>query len=150
MMKSGNETRLTSMVYLRGVRGHKCTPLWRLVMYFCVHNCTSPSNDHAAVACSNNNQTQLHTHVSVPYWSPDVWLALELLRDIQFGHLRDRKWAWQPPNFQLRFARQWLNQPPFLNFEIRHCFVYCSLTKKAPVSNIHLSPIIASISCKGR
>ena len=65
MMKSGNETRLTSMVYLRGVRGHKCTPLWRLVMYFCVHNCTSPSNDHAAVACSNNNQIQLHTHVSV-------------------------------------------------------------------------------------
>ena len=25
-------------------RGCKCTPLWRLVVYFCVHNCTSPSN----------------------------------------------------------------------------------------------------------
>ena len=61
-------------------RGCKCTPLWWLVMYFCVHNCTSPSNDYAAVACSNNN---LHTHASVPYWSPDVWLGLELLRDIQ-------------------------------------------------------------------
>ena len=61
------------------------TPLCRLVVYFCVHNCTSPSNDYAAVACSNNNQAQLHTHVSVPYWSPDVWLGLELLRDIQFG-----------------------------------------------------------------
>ena len=36
-------------------------------MDFCVHNCTSPSNDYAAVACSNNNQAQLHTHVSVPY-----------------------------------------------------------------------------------
>ena len=53
-------------------------------MYFCVHNCTSPSNDYAAVACSSN-QAQLHTHVSVPYWSPDVWLGLELLLDIQFG-----------------------------------------------------------------
>ena len=26
-----------------GVRGCKCTPLWRLVMYFFVHNCTSLS-----------------------------------------------------------------------------------------------------------
>ena len=65
-----------------------CTPFWWVVMCFCVHNynqCTSPSNDYAAVACSNNNQAQLHTHVSVPYWSPDVWLGLELLQDIQFG-----------------------------------------------------------------
>ena len=56
----------------RGVRGGaKCTPLWWRVMYFCVHNCTSPSNDYAGVACSNNNQasytlthqflTDLHT-----------------------------------------------------------------------------------------
>ena len=30
-------------------------------------------------------QAQLHTHISVPYWSPDIWLGLELLRDIQFG-----------------------------------------------------------------
>ena len=57
----------------------------RLVMYFCVHNWTSLSNGYAAMTCSNNNQAQLHTHVSVPYWSPDVWLGLELLRDIQFG-----------------------------------------------------------------
>jgi len=49
-----------------------------LVMYFCVHNCTSPSNDYAAVAWSHNNQAQSHTHVSVCYWSPDVWLGLEL------------------------------------------------------------------------
>ena len=70
---------------LRGVHlGCKCTPLWRLVMYFCVHICTSPSNDYTAVACSNNNQAQLHTHISVPYWSPDVCLGLELLWDIQF------------------------------------------------------------------
>jgi len=27
-------------------------------------------------------------------------------RDI---HLHDWKWAWQPPNFRLCFARQWLN-----------------------------------------
>ena len=39
----------------------KCTPLWRLVMYFCIRICTSPSNDYTAVACSNNNQAQLHT-----------------------------------------------------------------------------------------
>jgi len=53
-------------------------------MYFCVHIYTSPSNDYTAVACSNN-QAQLHTHVSVPYWSPDVCVGLELLCDIQFG-----------------------------------------------------------------
>ena len=64
-------------------KGCKCTPLWQVVMY--VHICTSPSNDYAAVACSNNNQAQLHTHISVPYWSPDVCLGLELLRNIQFG-----------------------------------------------------------------
>jgi len=54
-------------------------------MYFWVHNCTSPSNDYVAVACSNNNQAQLCSCVSIPYWSLDVWLGLELLRDIQFG-----------------------------------------------------------------
>ena len=59
-----------------------------------------------------NSLAQLHTHVSVPYWSPDVWLGLELLRDIQFGLLRDQKWVWQPENFCLRFVHQWLN-PPF-------------------------------------
>ena len=63
--------------------GCKCTPLWWLVVYFCIHNCTSPSNGYAAVACSDNNQAQLHTRVSIPYWSPDVWLDLELLRDIR-------------------------------------------------------------------
>ena len=67
-----------------GFRGCKCTPLWRLVMYFSIHNWTSPSNDYAAVACSNNNQAQLHTHVSVHYWSPDVWPGLESLQNIQF------------------------------------------------------------------
>ena len=67
-----------------GGGGGKCNPLWWLVMYFCVHNCTNPSNGYAAVACSNNNQAQLHTRISIPYWSPDVWLGLQLLRDIQF------------------------------------------------------------------
>ena len=47
--------------------GCKCTPLWQLVMYFCINKCTSPSNDYTAVECSNNNQAQLHTHVSAPY-----------------------------------------------------------------------------------
>jgi len=27
-------------------------------MYFCLHNCTGPSNDYAAVAFSNNGQAQ--------------------------------------------------------------------------------------------
>ena len=56
-------------------------------MYFCAHICMSPSNDYTAVACSNNHQAQLHTHISVPYWSPDICLGLQLLRDIQFGLL---------------------------------------------------------------
>ena len=29
---------------------------------FCIHICTSPSNDFTAVVCSNNNQAQLRTH----------------------------------------------------------------------------------------
>jgi len=133
----------------RGVRGVQMHPLWRLVMYFCVNNWTSPSNDYAAIACSNNNQAQLHTHVPVPYWSPDVWLGLELLRGIQLGlpailnnllatyqsvatiimlvmnALTYRKWAWLPKNFRVRSVRQWLKltEPPFLNFSIRHWYL---------------------------
>ena len=52
---------------LGGVRGVQMHPPLAASNVFCVHNCTSPSNDYAAVACSNNNQAQLHTHVSVPY-----------------------------------------------------------------------------------
>ena len=77
--------RTNPVADLGGVRGVQMHPPLAASNVFCVHNCTSPSNDYAAVACSNNNQAQLHTHVSVPYWSPDVWLGLELLRDIQFG-----------------------------------------------------------------
>ena len=64
---------------LRGVKC-KCTPLWQLVIYFCIHICISPSNDYTVVACSNNNQAQLHTHVSVPYWSPENCESKMLLR----------------------------------------------------------------------
>ena len=35
-----------------GFRGCICTPLLLLVLYICVHSCTSPSNDSATVACS--------------------------------------------------------------------------------------------------
>ena len=52
---------------LGGVRGVQMHPPLAASNVFCVHNCTSPSNDYAAVACSNNNQAHLHTHVSVPY-----------------------------------------------------------------------------------
>ena len=52
---------------LGGVRGVQMHPPLAASNVFCVHNCTSPSNDYAAVACSNNIQAQLHTHISVPY-----------------------------------------------------------------------------------
>jgi len=29
--------------------------------------------------------TVTHTHISVRYWSPDIWLGLELLRGILLG-----------------------------------------------------------------
>ena len=48
-----------------GVRGVQMHPPLA-ARNFCVHNCTTPSNDYAAVACSNNNQAQF-TDVSVPY-----------------------------------------------------------------------------------
>ena len=51
----------------KGGKGGANAPPLAASNVFCVHNCTSPSNDYAAVACSNNNQAQLHTHVSVPY-----------------------------------------------------------------------------------
>ena len=86
-------------------------------MYFCEHNYTSQSNDYAAVVCGNNSLAQLHTHISVSYWSPDVWLGLELLWDIQFELLHDRKWVCQPKNFEppfwipkIRHWEQWLDQ----------------------------------------
>ena len=120
-------------------------------MYFCVNNWTSPSNDYAAVACSNNNQAQLHTHVSLPYWSPDVWLGLELLRGIQLGlpailnnslatfrsvatiitcvanALTYRKWAWQPPkNFECAScASGWTPLSKFLDPPLVPVNVHC-------------------------
>ena len=46
----------SAIVISGGFRGAKgganAPPLWRLVVYFCVHNCTNPSNDYAAVAWS--------------------------------------------------------------------------------------------------
>ena len=59
--------QLKAVADLGGVRGVQMHPPLVASNVFCVHNCTSPSNDYAAVACSNNNQAQLHTHVSVPY-----------------------------------------------------------------------------------
>ena len=52
---------------LGGVRGVQMHPPLAASKVFCVRNYTSPSNDYTAVTCSNNNQAQLHTHVSVPY-----------------------------------------------------------------------------------
>ena len=115
-----------------GFRGCKCTPLWRFVMHFCVHNCTSPSNDYAAVACGNNNQAQF-THVSVPYrrltrprvasrysartssYFKQRTSLLQVGSDnnyVRYECINYRKWAWQSKNFRVRFVRPWLN-PPF-------------------------------------
>jgi len=49
-----NLTR-TSVADLGGVRGVQMHPPLAVVMYFCVHNCTSSSNDYAAVACISNS-----------------------------------------------------------------------------------------------
>ena len=57
-------TCVSSGGFRGGKGGCKCTPLWQLVMYFCVRTCTSPSNDYTAVAWRNNNQAQLHTCIS--------------------------------------------------------------------------------------
>ena len=66
-----------------------CTPLWQLLMCFCVHICMSPSNDYTALACSIHNQAQFtHSRISFLLISrslPRYFLGLELLRDIQFG-----------------------------------------------------------------
>ena len=59
--------QVRSVADLGGVRGVQMHPPLAASDVFCVLNCTSPSNDYAAVACSNNNQAQLHTHVPVPY-----------------------------------------------------------------------------------
>jgi len=50
-----------------GGKGVQMYPPLATSNVFYVHNCTSSSNDYTAVACSNNNQAQLHTQVSVPY-----------------------------------------------------------------------------------
>ena len=80
-----SRSSLTNGGFKGGKGGANAPPLWRLVMYFCVHICTSQSNDYTAVAFSNNNQAQLDTRTSVPCLSQDVYLGLQLFRDIQFG-----------------------------------------------------------------
>jgi len=46
-----------------GVRG--C--FWWLVMYLCIHNCMSPSNDYAAVWHAATTTRHSYTLISVPY-----------------------------------------------------------------------------------
>ena len=60
-----------------GVQMH--SPLVASRLYFCVHNCTSPSNDYAAT-------TNRHSYTLKYQFFTDLqMLGLELLRDIQFG-----------------------------------------------------------------
>ena len=55
------QERYSAVADLRGLR-----PLAASNVFLRTY-CTSPSNDYIAVACNNNNQAQLHTHISVPY-----------------------------------------------------------------------------------
>ena len=82
-------------------------------------------------AATTTRHMQLHTHISVPYWSPDVCLGLKLLRDIQFGltaflknsvasydnkcheQFTCRKWAWQLNIWGV--LRAPVAESPFLN-----------------------------------
>ena len=95
--------------------GCKCTPLWWLVMYFCVHNCTSPFK-WLYSSGMQQQQPGTVTHSSISYLSPDVWIGLEFLPDIQFGGLRDRKWAWHPKIFRCASRGSgWTPLSKFLN-----------------------------------
>jgi len=121
-----------------GFRGCKCTLLWRLVMYFVY--ITAQVHQSSGI---QQQQPGTVAHISVPYWSPDVWLSPELLRDIQFGlqailnnslasyqsvvtiitcvmnAFTWPKWAWQPNNFRVHFVHQWLNPlSKFLNLPL--------------------------------
>ena len=55
----GPQPTYSTVADLGGVRGVQMHPPLAASNVFCVHNCTSPSNDYAAVTCSNNNQAQL-------------------------------------------------------------------------------------------
>ena len=67
-VERGISEREEAVVDLGGVRGCKCTPLWQLVMYFCVRNCMSPlmimQQWHVATT-TRHSYTLMH--VSVPY-----------------------------------------------------------------------------------
>ena len=43
--------------------------------------------------------TVTHSRISSLLISRRLTRPIELLPDIQFGRLRDRKWPWQPKNF---------------------------------------------------
>ena len=82
-------------------------------------------------AATTTRHSYTHTHTSVPYWCPDIWLGLELLRDLQFGlspnwisrsnsnhkciHVT-RIGAWQPKNFSCASRTSgWTPLTKFLN-----------------------------------
>ena len=122
--RGGNNKETTSLLVLYSdtILSHVTTVadsggvLWQPVMYFCVNSCTSPSNDYTAVECSNNDQAQLNTHVSVPYWSPDVWLGQSCFEIFSSDGLHDRKWAWHPKIFGWASrASGWTSLSKFLN-----------------------------------
>ena len=94
----------------------KGTPLWRLVMYFCVNNCTSPSNDYTAVACSNNNQAQLYTHSRIS----SLLISRRLTRPRVASRYSVRTFTWPEVGVATQKFLDALHvpvaEPPFLNF----------------------------------
>ena len=59
-------------------------------IYFCIHNCTSPSNDCAAATTTNNNQAQLHTHsYTLTY---QFLLISRRLTRVCTVHNKDKSW----------------------------------------------------------
>ena len=88
----------------------KCTPLWRLVMYFCVHNCTSPSNDYAAATTTRHSCTLTYL-ISKRMTRPRVALRYSV-RTILNSVVNVLTWpevGVATLKFQMHFVRQWLN-----------------------------------------
>ena len=90
-------------------------------MSFCVLNCTSPSQDYAAVACSNSNQAVTYSRISSlqisrgltrprvasrysvrtsSYNSVASYQSVATILACVMNTLTCRKWAWQLKNFR--------------------------------------------------
>ena len=68
------------------------------------------------------------------------------MRGIQFGRLRDRKWAWRAKTFRLRFAHQWSSPPCWISKsateDVRHTKAACELHTTLANHAIRLSKLV--------